>query len=377
MEKLDNTYILSAALVDPTPSLTIASFTEEAEGEEEVLPAVRRLSSRVRETLGEQLRLIRQSDQKLAKATTPSLRALQHYSRGVALVRYENVSQKWGSATELLQQAVAEDPEFASAHIWLAHSLHNIGKNEEANPHYERAFELADTTTDRERYFILGNYYGRQLGDYEKAAQAFEVLVHLYPDHYWGLHKLANIYWGLGRQQEVALYRMRLADLRPNHLGSNWSAFWALVGREGDREKARSYLLRARKLAALPANENRGVVPWVLSTRAAEYWQQGHMEKVFSEVTSLEQIARTGSGQGRDGWAAMVGWAYLALGKLKLAEEWFHRVSEPELRSWGLHALAFDRGDRQALRELTGRLPTSPLWWRTPWLLRAGLLSES
>ena len=375
VEKLDSTYVLSAGLTNPADGVTVASFSEEAVGEKELVPAVRRLSSRVRETLGEQLRLIQQSDQKLAKATTPSLRALQHYSRGVVLVDYPAASNKWGSATELLQQAVAEDPVFASAHIWLAHSLHNIGKKEEATPHYERAFELADSTTDRERYFILGSYYWRHLGDNEKAAQAFEVLVQLYPDHYWGLHKLASNYSELGRHQEAARYRMRLADLRPNDLDINWRVFQALVRGEGDLEKARPYLLRAQQLAALPGIEP---VPWVRVTTAAEYWQQGHMEKVFSEVVRFEQIARSASGQGRDRWVNTVGSAYLALGKLKLAEQWFHSRPDPGSRIGGLVLVAFLRGDRQALINFADRVEKlgNPMW-RPMFLLRAGLLSEA
>ena len=378
VEKLDSTYVLSVGLTNPADGVTVASFSEEAVEQKGLVPAVGRLSSRVRETLGEQLRLIRQSDQKLAKATTPSLRALQHYSRGVVLVDYPAVSNKWGSATELLQQAVAEDPKFASAHIWLAHSLHNIGKKDEATPHYESAFELADTTTDRERYFILGSYYWRHLGDNEKAAQAFEVLLQLHPDHYWGMNKLAWIYSTLGRQQESARYRMQLADLRPNDLVSNWLAFWVSVDGEGEPEKARPYLLRARQLAALPGIEG-NIASWVRSTTAAEYWQQGHMEKVFSEVTRFEQIARSGSRQGRDGLAIIIGRAHLSLGKLKLAEQWFHRILKPEDRSRDLAYVALLRGDRQGLIDVADSLKKLPVW-QTIYLaraVRAGLLSEA
>ena len=100
------------------------------------------------------------------------------------------------------------------------------------------------------------------------------------------------------------------------------------------------------------------------------------MEKVFSEVTRFEPMARSGSGEGRDGWADALGWACLNLGKLKLAEQWFHSISKPGPRIWALAYVAFVRGDRQALRELTGRLRPSPRW-RPIYLLRVGLLSEA
>ncbi|MGH9531323.1 MAG: hypothetical protein ACRD2Q_02960, partial [Terriglobales bacterium] len=82
VEKLDTTYVLSASLVNPTDGVTAASFSEEAAGQKEVVPALRRLSSRVRRTLGEELSVIRQSEQKLEKVTTPSARALRLYSQG-------------------------------------------------------------------------------------------------------------------------------------------------------------------------------------------------------------------------------------------------------------------------------------------------------
>ena len=72
---------------------------------------------------------------------------------------------KWGQVVELLERAVAEDPDFASAHILLAHGYSDLGRPEEAAPHYQRAFKLAETTTDRERYFILGGYFERDVGD--------------------------------------------------------------------------------------------------------------------------------------------------------------------------------------------------------------------
>ena len=369
VEKLDNTYMLSASLVEPSGGVTVAGFSEEAVGQKEFVPAVRRLSSRLREALGENLSLIQQSAQELEKVTTPSLRALQLFSQADALIP----QGKSDVAEQLLKQAVAEDPEFASGYTHLAHTIRNQRRpEEEYRPHAERAVKLSEKVSDRERYFILGSYYS-MLGQDEKAITTYEALLRLYPDHYWGTNNLASIYMRLGQHQERTRYLIRRADLRPNDLDSNYMAFQALVRYEGDLGKGRPYLLRARKLAALPGIEP---VPWVRVTTASEYWQQGHMEKVFSEVVRFEQLARSGSRKGRDGWAGTVGWAYLALGKLKLAEQWFHSISDPGNRIGGLTGVAFVRGDRQALIDLADGLKKSPAL-RTSCLLRAGLLSEA
>jgi eukaryotic-like serine/threonine-protein kinase len=152
VEKLDTTYLLSASVVNPINGVTIASFSEEAVGQHEVPSTLRHLSNEVRQRLGEQLPLIAQSNQALEKVTTPSLSALRFYSRGMSLVN----EYQWESAAAQLEEAVREDPNFASAHILLAHCYTNLGKYSAAAPHYQKAFALVDSTTDRERYFILG-----------------------------------------------------------------------------------------------------------------------------------------------------------------------------------------------------------------------------
>ena len=62
-EKLGNTYLLSAELVDAIRDRVIASDTESAIGQDQVWPAVRKLSNWVRESLGEAMEHIKLSNQ--------------------------------------------------------------------------------------------------------------------------------------------------------------------------------------------------------------------------------------------------------------------------------------------------------------------------
>ena len=118
-------------------------------------------------------------------------------------------------AEELLRQAVAEDPEFASAYIHLAHAIHNQNKPKaEFLLPAEKAFRMSDTTSDRERYFIRGSYYDF-LGDDAKAITAYETLLTLYPDHYWGLNNLTDHHHKSGRNRDAAELSARAADMRP------------------------------------------------------------------------------------------------------------------------------------------------------------------
>src|SRR5207245_2391855 len=127
----------------------------EAAGHGQVLAAVRSASDRMRQILGEALPLIRRGEERLREVTTPSLKALQLYSKADALMMLDGDR---AAAVELLKQAVAEDPQFASAHILLACAL-STSRREGWGAYSETALRLSEMTTERERYFIRGSYY--------------------------------------------------------------------------------------------------------------------------------------------------------------------------------------------------------------------------
>ncbi len=216
VEKLDSTYLLSVELIDPITAQSLAATSEEAAGQGQVLTALKSLSYWLRENLGEELALVRQSEEKLEKVSTPSLRALQLFTKAEALF---GQGGRMGAAEELLKQAVAIDPEFASAHIFLAFAITNQDKPaDEYIKHAERAFQLAGTTSERERYFIQGSYYLMK-GERDRTMHAYEALLNLYPDHLWANSNLASLHYLAGEDQRSILYRLRLAEVRPSIFG--------------------------------------------------------------------------------------------------------------------------------------------------------------
>jgi len=350
VEKLDDTYLLSAALVDPADGVTVASFSEEAEGQKEVVPAVRRLSSRVREALGEALPLIRESEMSLAKVTTPSLRALQLYTQG-----YTMRHSAAGSATaeELMRQAISEDPEFASAYIYLAWTIHNQGQRrpnwdehlqpstwkEELLPYAQRAFELADQTSERERYFIRANYFS-MTDQPKKMVANYEALLQLDADHFWANDNLYDYYWSNVNQTFILdrtsidaayPYAMRAAELRPNNFETTARAgiFLAiLMNRPGEAEP---YLQRAADLAETDPWASPGTVAWVRLYPAHRRWIEGDLDGVLNEVDRWQETLRSSSGWSRTFLAEEMGKFYTALGMLEAAEEVLLLIDYPAL----------------------------------------------
>ena len=286
VERLGANYVVSVEIRDPTDNRIIRSHAVEARDTETILIALRTLSGQVRATLGERLATTEANGQRLARATTPSLRALQLYTQAVTL---GNRGQ-WAAAEQLTREALQEDPDFAAAENWLGWTLRRQGRSLDIFfPRFERAAQLADTTSSRERYFLLATYYG-QSGDLEKAAAAYEALVQLHPDHRWGSNNLNNLYSMLGRLPEAARVEMTYADLRPNSLARNYlAAETALYA--GDRDAIQPYSDRVRAMTQpdtwTGTDSSQSDVTgraWLALLPAHDNWVAGNVEEAITQV---------------------------------------------------------------------------------------------
>ncbi len=385
VEKLDNTYLLSARLVSPADGVTVASFSEGAAGQNAVVPALRRLSSRVRRSLGEELSAIRRSEQKLEKVTTPSLRALQLFSHADTLFvqgNYEWVKPGTRSATaeELLKQAVTEDPQFASAYTHLAWAISRQGRPEsDYRPYAERAVELAESASERERYFILGSYYQQLGGQDERAIPQYEALLRLYPDHFWGTNNMVWALRRLGRHDEALPYLIARAESRPNDFVSAAEAWSELADSRKDPARARHFLEQARRLA--PSGRDRAPELWVTVQFVPldELLVRGELPQAVSELERLKGFTNELRGQTRVSWLFSLGSGYELIARLQAAQKYYEMLPE-NLRHWPLAWLAEFRGDRAGMllhvrKDLAiGRLLGPATAAR---LARAGLHSES
>jgi DNA-binding winged helix-turn-helix (wHTH) protein/tetratricopeptide (TPR) repeat protein len=350
VEKLGTTYVMSAELVDPANGVTVASLTEEDAADSQMAAAIRRLSGDVRETLGEKMTLIQQSEANLEKVTTPSLHALQLYSQANELMRTGSNQQ---AAAVLLKQAIAEDREFASAHLLLAYTYENTGKVEEAQSEFRRASELADATSDRERFFILGSYYDVVEKDGSKAIENYEALLHLHPDHYWANSNLMDLYFASQRIEDAARLCVHFADVRPGDLWINEMAVWATAIVRQDWTAAQPYIQRA---SALVAAQGKSAAPnlaaWIGWFPGYEQWLQGNVAQAHADLLQFERTAQV-----KD--ADSMGTFFLTFGELAKAEKYFQDAPEPSDgtsdREQDLAFVAFVRGDWEDVKKHLGR----------------------
>jgi tetratricopeptide (TPR) repeat protein len=335
IENFGGNYLLGASLLNPVNGVSEASFDANAPGQEAILPAVSRVSDDVRKALGESLSSIRASDEPLAKVTTPSLEALRFYSEADRMM-----GQGWPHryrALPLLERAVGIDPDFASAHLLLYYLYTDRDQLDLANIHLERAVELAETTTERERLFILSTYYTHYLGDFEKANETNALLVQLYPDHVWATGNLANAHEALGQYEQAHPYWLKLASMRPNLSWVNLTAVQSSVAFD-DPEGFARFADRARELA----REDVWMAAQLRVLPVQETWLDGDLERasqlldeIVAQFTPDELVA---NGPLFDAVRSM----YLALGQ----RDTFEKLSalRPEV-GWFQALLDLDSGD--------------------------------
>lgn len=357
VDKVGSNYILSVDLTAPTTGVQVASFVEKAD-KENLLAAVRRISDSVREALGEQLLNAQESAPRLLKATTPSLAALHYYSIGSRVSAVPSTSN-WEEGVELSRRALEEDPGFASAHVLMGTLLWALGRRRQAEVHFQRAFELAETASDRERYLILGTYHRDRL-EWQEAERSFRALLRLYPDDIPGLEGLAAVYRHQGQFDRALPYTVRLADLLPRNFRANLYAGRDLLG-SADPSRSEPYFDRLQDLET----NDRWLEAHLPLVPAYREWLKGDMTAAFSEARRLEEATRAGDIPGRRRWLLRsLGYLYLTLGKLEAAQKTFQSLSWQAT----LSEVAFARGERQVI---AGRL-TSPTFRAVVFLAHLG-----
>ncbi|MCK4823816.1 tetratricopeptide repeat protein, partial [bacterium] len=92
------------------------------------------------------------------------------------------------------EKAVAVDPEFAMAYRGLAMAYGNLGYRAKRRKYLQKAFELSDRISDRERYWIQADYFRISAETYDKAIEASNRLLELYPDDMKGHEVLGLVF---------------------------------------------------------------------------------------------------------------------------------------------------------------------------------------
>jgi DNA-binding winged helix-turn-helix (wHTH) protein/tetratricopeptide (TPR) repeat protein len=213
---LGSQYVIGLKAVNCNTGDVLAEAQEQAAGKEAVLKALDSAAVSLRGKLGESLSTVQKYATPVEEATTPSLEALKAYSLGV-----KTVYMKWGTAAlPFFKRAADLDPNFAMPYAWMSIVYWPLNEVGQAAENARKAYELREKVSERERYWIVGNYYLSATGELEKAAQTDELWQQTYPRDDLPYLELGIISAFLGNW-EKALEEFREAlRLEPNNVGN-------------------------------------------------------------------------------------------------------------------------------------------------------------
>jgi tetratricopeptide (TPR) repeat protein len=295
-----------------------------------------------------------------AQVTSASTAAVRLYDAALQAA----LRGQWDASELLARRAVVLDPEFASAHAWIGWTMRRQGRSaREASPFFERALLLARDVTDQEIYLISGMFHAIG-GDLRASAAALEALRRLNPSHRQALDTLIEVSYRMGRVRKAVELSLIRAESSRGDFYANVRAAQALAAARGSTERVAVYADRARRLASTEVAGDRPTWnAWLHTLPVFQRWVDGDVRGARNALNELDRGLPDRLGRERDAFASALGFAHLAFGQTRRAEQAFRYGSAPE-RQINLAVLALTQGDedgaRQRLsqvREYAGRSP--------------------
>ena len=149
-------YIITLRLAAAETGAELASFREAARDATDIIPAIDKLTRKLRGKMGESLKTVRASAP-LMQVTTSSLPALRKYTEGMTL-HYRQ--QDYVRAAQAFEEAIKLDSTFAMAYMRAGTSYLNASRNLlRLEPLRTKAFELRDRMPAFDRAMIESQYY--------------------------------------------------------------------------------------------------------------------------------------------------------------------------------------------------------------------------
>ena len=209
--KFDRNYSITLEALNGQTGDQLALVQVEAEGKDQVLKALSRAATQLREKLGEELSSIQKFDAQL-DVTTSSLEALKEYAMG----RAEQDRGQFFKAIEYYKRATEMDPNFAVAWLGLGLQYNNTTQPGLAADCLSKAFALIERVSEDERARITYFYYQIVTGELEKAIEAQEAYVRSYPREARGSGNLGNLYAATGQFEKAFTATSEALRLNPN-----------------------------------------------------------------------------------------------------------------------------------------------------------------
>lgn len=270
--------LISARLINPRTGATMAEYHDRAKTPEDLLDTVDRLTSTIRNKIGEPLTKLR-VEPPLAKVTTASMPALQAYTAANAA----HASGKKGEAVALLRKALTYDSSFPMAWRKLGVLL-NDEDPKGAIGAYTNAYNLRGDLPERERDLAIASYFKNVVGDLQQAMAAYQRVLQVYRDDETALNNLANIYTAYQRPADAHRLQLRIVKNKPRFAA--YSNLFNSYVRLGKLEQADQTHAVAAKL--FPDQKRVKFQPIILAFARGELLEADRLMAAFLAANSLK-----------------------------------------------------------------------------------------
>jgi tetratricopeptide (TPR) repeat protein len=305
ISSLGSHYVIGLEGVNAQTGDVIIRQQAEADSKEQVLKVLGGAATQLRERLGESLGSIQKLDVPIEQATTSSLEAFKAFSLG----EEQRLRGKALEAIPFYKRAIELDPNFALAYSRVAVVYRNSAQGELAPRFAQKAFELRERVTEREKFYISAVYYTFVTRELDEQIEAFELWKRTYPRDYEPRNSLTLRYHLLGQDEKAIEEAREVIRLNPNFF-----AGYGNLGRSLRRlnrfEEAKEVFERALelKLDATPIRAELYTIAFVQGDTAAMKQQidsmSGKPDEYVAQVWQAGAAAFSGQSRKAQGFSS-------------------------------------------------------------------------
>ena len=198
--RLGRNYVITLEAVNSQSGDSVAQQQTEAEGKEQVLQSLGRAATEIRKKLGESLASIQKFNVPIEQATTASLAAFKDFMLGIELRR----KAKYAESVPPFKRATELDSEFALAHLQLGTSYRDLRNLALGNRHLQRAYDLRERVSEREKLEISATYFRHITGELDKRIAISSLMTRTYPQDPYVYHLHGNSLMIAGEFEQAA-----------------------------------------------------------------------------------------------------------------------------------------------------------------------------
>ena len=212
--KLGDMFATDVKILDVQSKELLRSASAKGESEASILESqIDELSKEISQGIGLSERKIKAASRRIADVTTTSMDAYNNFLKGIE--KYERYYYE--EARQLLEKAITIDPNFATAHQWLALIYGKLGDTKAQTEVLIKARALAETTNEKERLNIYALYAQIIEKDVEKRIRILEEIARKYPREKRIHYNLGIHHWNKKEFSEAIDAYSKALALDPNY----------------------------------------------------------------------------------------------------------------------------------------------------------------